>query len=614
MNRTLFRRRIYVTGLVLSVVMFVLTIRLFNLHFSDRIKLTETRPIDTGRGIITDRNGYILAISIEMDSLYANPEEIKNPDSTAAALSPLTGIPVAEIKEKLEKKTRFVWIKRKLDDGAAEAVRRLNINGLHFIREYRRAYPYRELAANVLGFVGMDNTGLEGIEFRFNSQLSGRDEVATDEISRQVYQKKNLTLTIDRYIQHVAEEELDAAMRTHGARQGSVIILEVGTGRVLAVAKRPGYDPNWYFRYPAGQISNFGIVDSYEPGSTLKLFSIASLFEYRPDALNRSYFCDGSVQVSDVVINCLHKHGTLDIFGVIRESCNSGVIQSVKSLEKNELYATLKKFGFGELTGIELPGEAAGILRPVSKWSGLSKYSMSIGHEISVTSVQLVSAVNAIAGGGIYVYPSIIERIERPDGSVVRDFYTRSKGRVMKYEHARTIMQMMRDVVRYGTGKRAESAYYEIAGKTGTSQKFIMAEGAYSDRNVSSFAGFAPYGNPRICMVVILDDPADRVTGGGSAAPVFARITDRVLPYLGVGGIDGSSVPVKSSSRLAFRPGGVMPDLRGMTVGQVSVVLKALEDDAGVKYFIRGSGRVYGQRPEPGMVVARNGTILVYMR
>lgn len=614
MNKTLFRRRIYVTGLIFSVIMFFFTLRLFDLHFSDKIKLPETRPLDTGRGIITDRGGYILAMSIEQESLYANPEEIDDPDSAAVQLSQVTGIPVSAIKEKLLKKTKFVWIRRKLDDSMAESVRSLKLKGLHFLREYRRVYPYRELAANVLGFVGMDNKGLEGMEYRYNNLLSGRDEVVTDDISRKVYSKKNLRLTIDRYIQHVAEHELDSAMKTHGATQGAVIIMEVGTGRILAVAKRPGYDPNWYFRYDGRRISNFSIVDAFEPGSTLKLFSMASLLEYRPDALGRSYYCDGKVEVNGVVIKCLHKHGTLDIFGVIRESCNSGVIQSVKSLEKDEMYSTLKKFGFGEITGIELPGETGGILRPVSKWSGLSKYSISIGHEISVTSVQMAAAVGAIANGGVYVYPSIIESVERPDGTVIKGFYPRIKGRVMKYEHARTVTQMMRDVVKSGTGRRGESVYYEIAGKTGTSQKFIMAEGAYSDRNVSSFVGFAPWINPRICMVVVIDDPEDRVTGGASAAPLFARITDRVLPYMGAGSRSGHAGTVKSTSRLVYRSSGVMPDLRGMTVGQVSIVLRALEDTAGVEYYIKGSGRVYGQRPGPGSVVTKNGTILVYMR
>lgn len=614
MNKRLFKRRIYVTGFILAVIMFFFTIRLFNLHFSERIVLPSREPIDTGRGLILDRNGFILAISVEMDSLYANPEEITNPESVAATLSPVIGMTVNEITEKFSRKGRFVWIKRKLDDPVAESVKKLRIKGLHFRKEYRRVYPYRELAANILGFVGMDNDGLEGVEYKFDGLLSGRDEIVTDEISREIYQKKNLSLTIDRFIQHVAEEELNSAMLAHGAKQGAVIIIENNTGRVLALAKRPTYDPNWYFRYGRENISNYTIVDSYEPGSTMKLFSMSSLLQYRPDALGKTYTCTGKIEVNGVVINCLHVHGTLDATGIIRESCNIGIIQSVRTLEKSELYTTLRAFGFGEPTGIELPGETGGILRPVSQWSGLSKYSMSMGHEISVTSVQLVSAVAAIANGGIYMYPTVIERVEKPDGTVVRDFYPRSRGRIMKYEHAQTVMRMMREVVTSGTGRRAQSAWYDIAGKTGTAQKFIRSEGGYSDRNVSSFVGVVPYNSPKICMLVILDDPVDRVTGGVSAAPIFGRITDRILPYLGVGGRDGSVYPVKKSPELAYRSTGVMPDLRGMNVGEVSVVMRALEEGAGVQYYIKGSGRVYGQRPGPGIALTKGGTVLIYMR
>jgi len=614
MNTGLFRRRIYVTGFVLAVVMFFFTIRLFNLHFSDRIKLASSEPLDTGRGQIMDRNGFILGISIERNSLYANPAEINDPDSAALRLSAVTGIPASEIREKLSKGARFVWIRRLLDDNTAEAVRDLKIRGFHFLKEYKRVYPYNGLAANVLGFVGIDNIGLEGIEYRFDSVLSGRDEVVTDEISREIYQKKNIRLTIDRYIQHVAEDELDAVMKGHGAKQGAVVIIEVGTGRILAMAKRPGYDPNRYSSYSQGSISNFSFVDSYEPGSTMKIFSVAALSEYRPDALKKTYMCSGAVEVNGVVINCLHKHGVLDIEGIIRESCNAGIIQSVKTLEKDELYSTLSRFGFGEPTGVELPGESGGILRPVSKWSGLSKYSIAMGHEISVTGVQLASAVAAIANGGVYISPVIIERVEKPDGSVVRDFYPRSKGRVMKQETAAEILRMMRQVVKSGTGRRAESAYYEIAGKTGTSQKFITSEGGYSDRNVSSFVGVAPYGNPKICVLVVIDDPADRVTGGTAAAPVFARITERVLPYLGVGGKDISSITVRRTPALVYVPDGLMPDLRGMTPGEVAIVMEALGREAGVKYYIRGSGRVYGQRPEPGTAVKNGSTVLIYMK
>lgn len=614
MNKTLFKRRIYITGFILAVIMFLFTIRLFNLHFSDKIILPSKEPLDTGRGLIMDRSGYILAMSIELDSLYANPQEIADPAAVASELFPVLNMTAAEIREKLSRKGRFVWIKRRMDDASAASVKGMKIRGLYFRKEYRRVYPYRFLAANMLGFVGMDNTGLEGIEHKFDGVLSGRDEVVTDEISREVYQKKNIRLTIDRYIQHVAEEELDSAMTSHRAKQGAVIIIEVGTGRILAMAKRPGFDPNWYFRYGGYNVSNFTIVDSYEPGSTLKLFAMASLFEYRPDALTKKYTCNGKVEVNGVIINCLHNHGVLDIEGIITQSCNAGVIQSVKTLEKNELYATLKKFGFGEPTGVELPGETGGILRPVSKWSGISKYSLSIGHEISVTSVQLVAAVAAIANGGVYVSPAIIERIEKPDGTVIREFYPRSKGRVMKYESARAIMQMMRNVVKSGTGMRANSAWYEIAGKTGTSQKFVSAEGGYSDRNVSSFVGVAPYGSPRICMLVILDDPVDNVTGGAAAAPVFARITERILPYLGIGGKDASNITVRSTPERVYISTGLMPDLSGMTAGEASIVLRALEDEAGIKYYIKGSGRVYGQKPAAGTPVGRGSTVLVYMR
>ena len=270
----------------------------------------------------------------------------------------------------------------------------------------------------------------------------------------------------------------------------------------------------------------------------MKIIALSSLLENKPEALKKEYFCEGFVDINDVRINCLHKHGKVNMDQIIAQSCNAGMIQSVKNLEKKDLYKTLRKFGFGAQTGIELPGEAEGILRPVAQWSGLSKYSMSIGHELSVTSIQLAAAFNAIANGGVYVTPSLIEKIEKPDGTLVQSFYPRTKGRIIKQEDASTLMKMMRDVVSSGTGKRADSVYYQIAGKTGTSQKFSSAAGGYSDRNVSSFVGIAPYQNPKICMVVVIDDPEDRFTGGASAAPVlmqYNRPYTSVFRYRGKG-------------------------------------------------------------------------------
>ncbi|HNX25155.1 MAG TPA: penicillin-binding transpeptidase domain-containing protein [Spirochaetota bacterium] len=614
MDKSVFKKRVLITGFILSIILFFFVLKLFNLHFSDKIILPAKEPIENGRGYIFDREGYLLALSIEFDSIYVNPQELKDPSAAASALSPLVNLPPSAFLSKFSGNKKFIWLIRRCDEQLATKIRALGIKGVYFTKEYKRVYPYNNLASNVIGFVGLDNSGLDGIEYQYNRILSGKDEVVKDEISREIYQKKNLTLTIDRYIQHVAEEELAKAMVQHRAVQGSVVILEVDTGRVLAIAKYPAFDPNSFSNYSSAVRANFSIVDTFEPGSTLKILALSSLLENKPEALKKEYFCEGFVDINDVRINCLHKHGKLTMDRVIAESCNAGMIQSVKILEKKDLYKTLHKFGLGAQTGLELPGEAEGILRPVAQWSGLSKYSISIGHELSVTSIQLVAAFNAIANGGVYVTPTLIEKIEKPDGTVVRNFYPRTKGRVIKAEDASFLMKMMREVVASGTGKRADSVYYQIAGKTGTSQKFSTAAGAYSDRNVSSFVGIAPYQNPKICMLAVIDDPEDRIMGGASAAPVLMRITDRILPYFGIGGKDVSSLRIKRSQEFNKFEYQSIPDLRGMNTSEAAAVLRVLGEKYGIKYFIKGSGRIYGQKPAPGSGIKPGENIILFMR
>jgi len=613
MDKSVFKKRVLITGFILSIVLFFFVIKLFNLHFSSRIILPAKEPVSNGRGYIFDHEGYLLALSIETDSVYVNPQELKDPSSAAVALSSVTNIPSRDILVKFSGGKKFIWLTRRCSDQVSAKIKSLGIKGVYFTKEYKRVYPYNNLASNIIGFVGLDNSGLDGVEYRFDSILSGKDEVVKDEISREIYQKKNLTLTIDRYIQHVAEEELSKAMVQHRAKQGSVVILEVETGKVLAIAKAPSFDPNNFNDFSSAARSNFGIVDSFEPGSTMKIITLATLMENRPDALNKEYFCEGFVDIDDVRINCLHKHGKVNIDQIISQSCNAGMIQSVKNLEKKDFYKSLIKFGFGGQTGLELPGEAEGILRPVSQWSGLSKYSMAIGHEFSVTSIQLAAAFNAVANGGIYVTPTLIEKIEKPDGTLVQNFYPRTKGRIIKQEDAATLMRMMRDVVTSGTGKKADSVFYQIVGKTGTSQKFSNAAGGYSDRNVSSFAGIAPFQNPKICMVVVLDDPDDRFTGGASAAPVFMHITDRVLPYLGIGGKDASSLRLKKSQEPGMTEYRSIPDLSGMNTYEAAAVLRTLSEKYGIKYFVKGSGRVYGQKPVPGSAINPGDNIILFM-
>jgi len=613
MDKSVFKKRIMVTAAILSVILFFFVLKLFKLHFSDRIILPGKEPIENGRGYIFDREGYLLALSIEYDSVYVNPQELKDRAAAAVALSTVVKLPSSELLNKLSINKKFIWLVRRCDDQVSAKIKALGIKGVYFTKEYKRVYPYNNLAANIIGFVGLDNSGLDGVEYKFNGILSGKDEVVKDEIAREIYQKKNLTLTIDRYIQHVAEDELSKAMVQHRAAQGSVVILEVDTGRVLAMAKYPAFDPNFFGGYTPAVRSNYGIVDSFEPGSTMKVIALSSLLENRPDALKKEYICEGYVNINDIRINCLHVHGKLNMEQIISQSCNAGMIQSVKNLDKKDLYKTLRKFGLGAQTGVELPGEAEGILRPVAQWSGLSKFSMSIGHEFSVTSIQLAAAFNAIANGGVYITPTLIEKIEKPDGTVVQNFYPRTKGRILKPEDASFLMKMMRNVVANGTGKKADSAYYQIAGKTGTSQKFSSAAGGYSDRNVSSFVGIAPYQNPKICMVVVIDDPGDRFTGGASAAPVLMRVTERILPYMGIGGKDASSLKIKRSQENVISEFQSIPDLKGMNTAEVSAVLRVLGEKYGVKYYIKGSGRVYGQKPAPGSSITQGENIILFM-
>lgn len=615
MNQEVFKKRIYATALLFIIIVLLFIIKIFNLHFSEKIILSQKEPKDNGRGFILDKNGYHLAMSIEYNSVFANPVEVEKTDSNIFNLSSVLGIPVSEIKDKLTSNKKFVWLLRKCDEETIKKVQSLKIKGIYLRKEYRRVYPYNDLASNIIGFVGVDNNGLEGIEYNFDKILSGKDEIVNDETDYPAYQPKDITLTIDRFIQHVAEEELSKTIKSTNARQGAVIIMEVKTGRILAFAKKPSFNPNNLTLISREQLNNFSFVDAFEPGSTFKVMALIALMENNPEALQKGYFCDGYVDINDVHINCLHKHGNVTIRDIIAYSCNAGMIQAVQPLHKTAFYEMLKKFGFGEKTGIEIPGEATGILRPVKQWSGLSKYSLSIGHEISVNSIQLTAAFNAIANDGVYMSPSIIEKISKKDGSPTRSFFPTSKGRVINISVAKAALASMRDVVVRGTGKRADSAFYQIAGKTGTAQKFSSDTGAYSNRNISSFIGIAPYDNPVITMLVVFDDPGDKKTGGVIAAPVFMNIVERTLPYLGLGGKDISNLRVKKTSQGMQRMDyTTMPDLSGMTISEASIVLQDLTLHYDIKYYVKGYGRVAAQKPSAGTKLNKNDSVFIILK
>jgi cell division protein FtsI (penicillin-binding protein 3) len=612
MNDKVFKKRVLVTSVLFIAIAFAFIFRLFTLHFSDKIIISSKNKYQVRRGYIYDRNGSILAISIETPSLYVNPEKIKNPGIAASRIAPILNMSPIVLKKRMMRKKRFVWLKRQLDEDSVLRIRELKIPGLGFRKEFKRGYPEGVLASQIIGFVGIDNRGLEGIEFSYNDVLMGKGSVSDGGWVSGM----NITLTIDRTIQYLAEKELKIGMERCQAKQGAAIVMEVSTGKILALARTPSFDPNFYHKYSTFDRKNFTVTDFYEPGSTMKIFSIGALLSKRPDVLKRSFTCRGKVDIADVTINCTGVHGTIDHKEVLEKSCNVGVIKYMQFLQKKDLYGYLRKFGFGSKVGFEIPGENSGILRTVNEWSGLSKFSISIGYELSDTSLQLGPAFRALGNRGVYNNPSVIEKIEKGDGSIVQSFYPRSRGQVIPVKQALYLKKLLRRVVVNGTGKTARSKYYAVAGKTGTSKKFIKRKESYTDRVLASFVGLAPYKNPRICVLVVYDEPKILKAGSLAAAPVFSKIVDHTLPYLGVGGHRYmSSGRLRSLSKEHLRWNGkTMPNFTGKRIGTSLDLLRLLDRKFAITYSLKGRGRVYKQMPPPGKELIKNQPVELYFR
>jgi cell division protein FtsI/penicillin-binding protein 2 len=520
------------------------------------------------------------------------------------------GIPAESVSERLQRKRRFVWLRRKLDGTVMEEVSRLGLPGVGFRKEFLRVYPHDELASNIIGFVGIDNIGLEGVEYQYNQLLASREGAAEQDTTAF---GRNIVLTIDRYIQERTEDELKKAIEACGARQGAAVVMDIRSGRILALAKAPGFNPNRYYAYPEANLRSFSVTDAYEPGSTMKILSLVAAYEHDPSLFRRGYVCNGSIGIADVAISCERPHGRVGISEIVAHSCNVGVIETMKSVPREKLHETLKAFGFGMKTDSGIPGESGGIFRETAQWSGLSKYSISIGYELSVTSLQMAAAFSAIANDGVYNSPVIIERVENENGDVLRGFYPRSRGRVCQEKTARLMMQLMRGAVTGGTARAANIGYYTVVGKTGTSKKFSRQKGLYSDMSMSSFAGIAPLENPRICVYVVMDSPAGGESGGTVAAPVFARIAGAVMPYLGITKVSYRGVhPVKRKSDSGNFDGRAMPDFTGMSLAPALDLLARMQAMTGVRYSIQGTGRIYKQVPEAGSPLKPGHDVVIY--
>ncbi|MDD5561185.1 MAG: penicillin-binding transpeptidase domain-containing protein [Candidatus Omnitrophica bacterium] len=515
--------------------------------------------LEPRRGTIYDYNLKAQAFNLSMDSLYAEPNAIKDADKDKIIekLSPIIGADSDYLRERLYRKKAFIWLARKLTADKSEAIRALKIKGLGFIKETKRIYPNGYLASHIIGFSGMDNVGLEGVERDFDNYLKGDAGWAI--FLRDARQKKldiwekmvlpvdglDLVLTIDEVIQYIAERELDKAFKNFHAKGASIIVMDPHTGRILAMASRPNYDLNNYSSVNREAMRNRSICDLFEPGSVFKIVTASAALEEKKVTEEDKIFCEnGAYRVGGHILHDHRPHGTLTFRQVIEESSNIGTVKVAQLLGPDTVYRYLKDFGFGSKLGIDISGEISGMIKAPRAWSKTSISAIPIGQEVGVTALQLVSAISVIANGGQLMRPYIIDSIRDKQGRVIKQNKPVLIRKVISVDTAMRIRKILTGAVEEGTGKLAKVSGFSAAGKTGTAQK-LEPNGTYShSKFIASFIGFAPAEEPLLAIVVTVDEPYPYYFGGVVAAPVFQKVAGDAIRY-----IKGNEIPVGVMAR-----------------------------------------------------------------
>jgi cell division protein FtsI (penicillin-binding protein 3) len=604
-------------------------------HYVSRAQRQQERTLDLNpvRGSILDTRGRVLAESIAAESIYADPQSITDRRGVAQKLAtvPGLGITAREIEAKLRGTGSFAWIARQLPLETTAEVRKLNLPGIYFIEAHRRTYPRAMLGANVIGYVGVDGDGLAGIEHSFASHLQGTPGKVTllKDARKGVYllggdganrpkDGQHVVLTIDSVVQFIAERALKNAVEKYRAYGGSVVVMEPNTGDILAMASWPTYDPNRFRDFSPETWKNRNVQDFYEPGSTFKIVTAAAGLEER--IVTPSQFLDcgnGAITVANITIHEHdgHQYGMLSFEDVIVNSSNVGTVRVGLALGQQRMYDWIRKFKFGERTGVPLPGESPGLVRRVERWTQVSPASIAIGQEIGATPLQIVRAVSAVATGGVLVEPRIVKRVVDDEGRTVYEPPRGKPVRVMTEKTAAVLNEILKNVVLRGTGTKAALAEYVVAGKTGTAQKAIGRHGYADGHYVGSFAGYVPADRPRLAMVVVIDEPRGEYYGGTVAAPAFREIAEGALRYLGVPPslpsrsieMDRPLLAAFSQPRAQAGPGSGVPDLRGLDAR--AAIARAVSSGLTVRTV--GSGVVISQEPEPGGAVPAHRSVVL---
>jgi len=614
------KKRIKILFFILTFIFLLLIARLvwiqiinneeyYNKALKQRMKELKVNP---DRGKIYDKNGKELAVSIESKTVVGLPKQVKNPTQTAGQLADILSIEHNTLLNRLQRDAYAVYLERKISDKKVSQIRQLNLDGITFIDESKRIYPKDKLASQLLGFVGVDGNGLEGIELTYNKYLTGnagrilteRDasgQMIPESIIDYIPEENgsNIYLTINEAIQHSSERELAAAADKYQAAGGTIIIMEPKTGNILSMANYPTYDPNHFSKYQQKYWRNRAITDNYEPGSTFKIITAASAIEEGVVNKNDMFYDSGHVKVEREFIDCWEEegHGTERFAQVVQNSCNPGFVQVGLRMGKDSFFKYIDAFGFGQKTEIELPGEAIGLIPDYNQVGDIELATISFGRGISVTPIQLVTAVSAVANDGVLMKPNFVDKITNQKGKVEKKVTPTQVRRVVSSKTANKTLNLLENVVSNGTGVNAYIEGYRVGGKTGTAQYYNQ------DKYDSSFIGIFPVNNPQfVVLVVLYGIEGNTYYASQTAAPLFKRIAHDLIRYYKLPAQEKQpEIPPEETFKLA--------DYTKEHIYEVKNTLK----NNGLQYKIIGSGnKIISQNPKPNSTVYKNSTVFLF--
>ncbi len=620
---------------ILVAILFIFIViiaKVFYIQVIDYKKLNEKAsdlwsrnlPIKADRGLIYDRNGVVMADNITTTSLVLIPNQIEDKEETAKKLAKILGVETSDMQEHDNKKTSIERVHpegRRLSYEIADKIKDLNLPGVYLVKESQRYYPFDTFMSHTLGFVGIDNQGLSGIELEYDDYLTGEDgaikyysdakgnKLELNEVYEQPQSGMNITLTINYEIQEAVERELDNAVTKFNPDQALALVMDPNSGEILAMSARPNYSPSNYSDYSIEEINrNLPIWATYEPGSTFKIITLAAaLEEGKVDLAKDTYYDSGSIKVENATIHCWKHggHGAETFMEVVQNSCNPGFVILGQRLGKNTLFDYINKFGFGKKTGIDLNGESTGILFPLDKVGPVELATTAFGQGVSVTPIQQVTAVSAAVNGGILYKPYIVKSINEPEtNTVIKENKKTVVRKVISEETSAKVRDALEHVVAYGSGRTSYIEGYRVGGKTGTAQK--VENGRYLDNNyILSFIGVMPANDPEVVVYVAIDNPKGVVQYGGvTVGPIAKNILTDCISALNIERQDGG---LQKKYVYTDAKTDVVADVTGKSVSEAKKSLKNFTVD------VEGNGdKVLYQSPEAGVTLEEGETVRVF--